>query len=64
VINHSDIPCSEASYNKLRAYSNRIGLPIRQVVDDMVRDWLQTVGRARLDSLSKVVGVSQNENSA
>jgi len=45
------VQIDEATYNRLKAYSSATGIPISRVLADAVKDWMVTVGDARLSSL-------------
>lgn len=57
------LKCSQKTRKLVIDYSNQSGFSMRQIVDDMVDDWMRTVGKARLEHL-KSMPISQNENLA
>lgn len=44
---------SNASYDRVKAYSEATGVPISRVIDDSIDLWMSTVGEARLEVLGE-----------
>jgi len=45
------VPINAELYQRLQAYSETTGIPITRVVARGLTNWLDTVGRERLDAL-------------
>jgi CRP-like cAMP-binding protein len=58
------LKCTPTVHARIAEYSDKTGISMKRIVEDMVDDWLRTVGKARLEALDKLGGVSQNENLA
>ena len=50
---HIPVNVDAETYELAKAYSAKTGVPITRVVAEAMRDWLQTIGAARLKAFGK-----------
>jgi hypothetical protein len=55
------LKCSSTTHRNIRQYSTQTGIPMTRVVNDMAADWLDSVGKARLEALGRPVILSHFE---
>ena len=53
---HAPVTVDAATYEKLHAYSEITGIPLKRVFSEAVTDWMETVGAARLEVLTGQAG--------
>ncbi len=50
---HIPVNVDAETYEPAKAYSAKTGVPITRVVAEAMRDWLETIGAARLKAFGK-----------
>ncbi len=50
---HVPVHVDAATYEQVKAYSEKSGVPVTRVVAVALKEWLATVGAARLQALTK-----------
>jgi hypothetical protein len=50
---HIPVHIDAATYELVKAYSEKTGMPVTRVAGLALREWLATMGAARLEALTK-----------
>jgi hypothetical protein len=50
---HGPVHIDAATYEQMKAYSEKSGVPVTRVVAVALKEWLATMGAARLQALTK-----------
>ena len=50
---HVPVHIDAETYELAQAYSKKTGVPVTRVVAEAIRDWLETIGAARLKAFGK-----------
>jgi hypothetical protein len=50
---HVPVQVDAATYELVKAYSEKSGVPVTRVVAVALKEWLATIGAARLEALTK-----------